>query len=201
MNAIAVGSGTGSASFGASSRGYGFVAEHASRIDRLARAIARDDAGDVAQDVALSLLRVARRGNLDPARIEHVEAYLRVAVRNGARRARARRREELVLDGDLDALAERAASRDGALFQGQHGEATGLDRRRTATRLHARLRPRDAQAFALMVHHGLAIDEVARSLGTTANHVHQMRHRILGEARRLHAESSLSGSDASEERA
>lgn len=191
MDAIAIGSNDGERRDGQAARlGYGFVAEQAGRIDRLARAVSRggalDEARDVAQEVALSLLRVAHRGHLDPARIEHVEAYLRVAVRNGTRRARARRREELLHDGDVDALAEARAAGEHA---SEHGAAIGLDRRRTAARLHARLRPRDAQAFALMIHEGLAIDEVARTLGTTTNHVHQMRHRILGEARKLHAEN------------
>jgi RNA polymerase sigma factor (sigma-70 family) len=188
--------GTGEARTGEAPRlGYGFVAEQAARIDRLARAVARtgdrDEARDVAQDVALSLLRVARRGHLDPARIEHVEAYLRVAVRNGARRARARRREELLHDGDVDALAERTHGEQAS----EHTGALGLEVRRTAARLRDRLRPRDAQAFALMIHEGMAIDEVARTLGTTTNHVHQMRHRILGEAKRLHAENDARFAD------
>lgn len=188
MEAIeATGTGRAASARRASCSGDGFVEAHVGRIDRLARAIARDDAPDVAQDVALSLLRVARRGQLDPARIEHVEAYLRVAVRNRTRRARAHLREHLALDGDVAALAD--AHGRGAHEEPERSGAWALDRSRTAERLHARLRPRDAQAFALMVREGLAIDEVAQALGVTTNHVHQMRHRILGEARRMHHEA------------
>lgn len=165
-----------------------FLEEHAPRIRRLANAMLRGrrhgvDAVDIAHDVMVTLMQLSARGTFDPARLESVEAYLRAVVRNAARRACSRRRslEQVLDDGDVSRLADESA---GALApEDSSGEA--IDDRRWLTALATRLRPRDLVAFRLLVAEGRAIEDVARTLGTTTNNVYQMRHRILTTAKLL----------------
>ena len=115
-------------------------------------------------------------------RIENVEAYLRVVVRNAAHRARAKgkRGGELARDGEIEAAADRSEVLDADRpLNPEEMTQRANDARKRLDAVKARLRPRDAVAFALLVEDGLSIEEVAKSLGTTANNVYQMRHRIL----------------------
>jgi RNA polymerase sigma factor (sigma-70 family) len=169
-----------------------FLHEHAGLIQRLARGATPAGRGgidpqDVAQEVVLTLLRSHRSGSFDPGRVENVEAYLRVVVTNAARRAHGRRREgTLADDADMEVMVHDAA---------KHGPESSpttedltqraMDARKRLDDLKSRLRPRDAVAFALLVEDGLSIEEAAQALGTTANNVYQMRHRILTIAREL----------------
>jgi len=170
-----------------------FLDDYAAMILGLARSVVRArnesiEPEDVAQEVIATLLQLHRAGRFDPARIEHVEAYLRTVVRHAASRARTRRKlvESLVADGDLSQVAEEAARLD-AESTPTPEEITkrAHDARHLLETLKARLRPRDALAFSLLVEDGLGIDEVARALGTTANNVYQMRHRIVTAAREI----------------
>jgi RNA polymerase sigma factor (sigma-70 family) len=168
-----------------------FLDTHAALIMRLARSLVRErgeavEPHDVAQEVIVALLQLHKAGSFDPARIENPEAYLRVVVRNAAHRARTRRKlvERVADDGDLTGIAEQAARIDAeSVPTPEEITKRAHDARRTIELLKSKLRPRDAVAFALLVEEGLEIDEVAARLGTTANNVYQMRHRILTTAR------------------
>jgi RNA polymerase sigma factor (sigma-70 family) len=162
-----------------------FLELHAPLIWRLARSQVRvaADASDVAQAVMTSLLEQHAQGRIDPKRIENAEAYLRVVVRNAVRSAGARNTRDRGA-GD-DALADIAAPTPSP----EEATREAVDERRFVQRLKERLRPRDALAFALLIEDGLDIDEVATALGTTANNVYQMRHRILAASRALQSES------------
>jgi RNA polymerase sigma factor (sigma-70 family) len=165
----------------------GFIEAHAALILRLARAYAKAgdpvDPHDVAQEVLVALLRAERSGSFEPARLENVEGYLRVVVRNAVLRARARgvRSGRPGLERDVAEGAEIASVAPSP----EDVTERALDARRTLESLKRRLRPRDAIAFALLVEDGMSIDEVARTLETTSNNVYQMRHRILTAAREL----------------
>jgi RNA polymerase sigma factor (sigma-70 family) len=175
-----------------------FLEAHVPTILRLAKSVVRMGGGvepeDVAQEVIVRLMHLNRAGTFDPARIENPEAYLRIAVRNAAHRARARRGvlERGPSDGETRDGSDHAPGVDSEPAPTPE-EATqrARDCRRRLEALKARLRPRDATAFALLVEEGLDIDEVAQRLGTTANNVYQMRHRILTAARELEQEEQL----------
>lgn len=181
---------------------HDFLATHAALIVRLAghfvgRSHGSLDPGDVAHDVIVSLLRMHAQGSFDPQRLEHPEAYLRVVVRNTTLRAgrRGRRAGELTFEGDLEGLSERSEAFEASRPPSPEEQTrAALDARRLLDSLKAKLRPRDAVALALLVEDGLSIEETAAALGTTANNVYQMRHRILGVARELddHDEASAS---------
>ncbi len=165
-----------------------FLEVHAPLICRLARLSVRvpSDANDVAQDVMASLLKQHAEGRFDPHRIENAEAFLRVVVRNRARTAGVRAsRAHGDGDDDLEGVPTSAPTPE---------EATGeaRDARRFLERIKSRLRPRDALAFALLVEDGLEIESVAQAMGTTANNVYQMRHRILAVSREVHSELAMS---------
>jgi RNA polymerase sigma factor (sigma-70 family) len=162
-----------------------FLEVHAPLIWRLARGQVRvaTDAGDVAQAVMTSLLEQHAEGRLDPKKIENAEAYLRIVVRNAVRAAGAKNTRDRGA-GDA-ALAEIAAPSPSP----EEATRAAVDERRFVERLKERLRPRDALAFALLVEDGLDIEEVAVAMGTTANNVYQMRHRILAASRTLQSES------------
>jgi RNA polymerase sigma factor (sigma-70 family) len=165
-----------------------FLEMHAALVLRLARKLARPplSAEDVAQEAASSLLRWHRQGAFEPEKVENVEAYLRVVVRNVASRE-ARRVRELspALDRNVGGLSPEQPA-----YQAAFGEEE-LEARALLERLKASLRPRDALVFALLVEDGLTMDEVAETLGTTMNNVYQIRHRIRSRAREL-----LDGSSA-----
>jgi RNA polymerase sigma factor (sigma-70 family) len=176
-----------------------FLQTHAALIQRLARGAVPGRRGldpqDVAQEVVLTLLRSHRAGAFDPARVENPEGYLRVVVANATRRAHSRKRGDAVAeDAELAEMAEEAAKR-GPDSTPSIEELTqrALDARRRIEELKAMLRPRDAVAFALLVEDGLSIEEAAATLGTTANNVYQMRHRILTAARELEPGSVRAG--------
>ena len=172
-----------------------FLNEHAALILRLARAFVRGgrdgvEAADVAHEVVASLLNQFRAGAFDPARVENTEAYLRIVVRHAALRAATRRKrvERTVDDADLAGIAEEAGRLvPQSVRNPEETTQRAMDGRRRLDALKAKLRPRDALAFALLVEEGLAIEEVALSLGTTTNNVYQMRHRILAASRELPA--------------
>lgn len=171
-----------------------FVDLHAPLILRLARASAgsRDEAFEVAQEVVVTLLAAHARGRLDPAAIENPEAYLRVAVRHAVVRGRRSRDARRISD---DALLEELPS---PTANPEETRRSAIDARRWLETLKSRLRPRDAVAFALLVEDGLDIEEVATALGTTANNVYQMRHRILAAAKALQDEMPSSSRGAGE---
>lgn len=160
------------------------------------------DAGDVAHAVIESLLRLHRQGSFEPATLESPEAYLRVVVRRAAQRARVRHRRggEVTAVEAMDDLAEGGEGGAGdEVPTPEQLTAEARDARHTLSALKRKLRPRDAAAFALLVEDGLSIEETAAALGTTANNVYQMRHRILAAARELtqtegHAAALLGGS-------
>jgi len=167
-----------------------FLETHAPLLLRLARGHASDgaQAEDVAQEVAAALLRQHRDGSFDPDTLEVPEAYLRVAVRNASSRARRRRAliEQLTAEGDLDRVSDEATRLDtAASVTPEELTRDAIDKRRWLDTLKARLRPRDAVAFAMLVEDQMGIDEVAKALGTTANNVYQMRHRILAVANEM----------------
>jgi RNA polymerase sigma factor (sigma-70 family) len=186
-----------------------FLELHAALILRLARGVVRDrgdrvEPEDVAQEVVATLLQLHRGGTFDPARVENIEAYMRVVVRRAAHRARTRRGmlERLAADGDLTGIAEGEGRVDvEAAPTPEDAAERAIDRRRILEAVKARLRPRDALAFALLVEEGLAIEEVARRLGTTANNVYQMRHRILAAARQVEEEAREDGATRKDEAA
>jgi RNA polymerase sigma factor (sigma-70 family) len=155
----------------------------------------RVDAEDVAQEVIVALLRLAKDGTIDPERIENVEAYLRFVVRRALASAHKRRAllETLAEDGDLGSIAEDAARLDSDPNPSpEERTRRALDARRLLEALKASLRPRDALAFALLVEDGLDPAEVAQRLQTSINNVYQMRHRILVAARQLLRERDAS---------
>jgi RNA polymerase sigma factor (sigma-70 family) len=159
-----------------------FIETHAAFVLRVARGEVSGtslDARDVAHDVMQTLLHMHAKGTFSPAKLENGEAYLRVVVRNVVARAR-KRKEQLSADGDVEALAIEVVEPD---------EET-RDRRKHLEELKSKLRPRDAVAFAFLVEDGLSIEETAKALGTNANNVYQMRHRILAVA------ADLLGKDA-----
>ncbi len=160
-----------------------FLELHAPLLLRLARAHASTpaDAQDVAQDVAAQLLRMSRQGSFDPRTVEIPEAYLRVAVRNAS--ARSRKRRALLEPLAADDGEEHAARGDDAPPTPEELTQDAVDKRRWLEALKAKLRPRDAAAFAMLVEDQMEIDEVAEALGTSANNVYQMRHRILAVAK------------------
>lgn len=162
-----------------------FLELHAPLIWRLARGAVRvpSDAGDVAQQVMASLLEQHAQGRFDPTRIENAEGYLRVVVRNAVRAAGARATRDRGA-GD-EALADVAATSPTP----EEATREALDARRFLERLKERLRPRDALAFAMLIEDGLDIDDIATAMGTTANNVYQMRHRILAASRALQSET------------
>lgn len=162
-----------------------FLEVHAPLIWRLARREVRgpSDGSDVAQEVMANLLKLHAEGRFDPTKIENVEAYLRIVVRNAVRAAGARATRDRG-DGD-EALAEVAAPSPSP----EDATREAIDERRFIERLKARLRPRDALAFAMLVEDGLDIEDVATAMGTTANNVYQMRHRILAASRELQSET------------
>lgn len=156
---------------------HAFLHTHAAFLLRVARgevAGSGVDARDVAQDVVQTLLKMHAKGSFVPSKLENGEAYLRVVVRNAARRARMRK-EQLTVDGDLESLTVEVALPD----------EDSRDRQRHLEELKGRLRPRDAVAFAFLVEDGLSIDDTAKALGTNPNNVYQMRHRILATAQEL----------------
>lgn len=162
-----------------------FVDLHAPLILRLARAGARDrdEAFEVAQEVVVTLLAAHAKGRLDPSTIETPEAYLRVVVRNALVQGRKGRGGRFEAD---DAILDELPS---PTTNPEEATRSAIDARRWIEMLKARLRPRDAVAFALLVEDGLDIDSVATALGTTANSVYQMRHRILAAAKTLQDET------------
>jgi RNA polymerase sigma factor (sigma-70 family) len=178
-----------------------FLDAHAAVILRLARGVVRErgdtvEPEDVAQEVIARLIHLNRSGTFDPAVIENPEAYLRVAVRHAAHRARTRRSalERVASEGDASSLADELHRLDEEPAPTpEEATAQALDRRRAIEALKARLRPRDAAAFALLIEEGLDIAEVAARLGTSANNVYQMRHRILAAARELADEDPGTG--------
>jgi RNA polymerase sigma factor (sigma-70 family) len=168
-----------------------FLDTHAALILRLARAVTRPGEGvapeDLAQEVMVGLLRMASEGRFDPARIENVEAYLRVVVRNAANYARRRRAstEQVGRDADAGEAVELGRIELEPASSPEDLTRRALDARRRLDALKAALRPRDALVLALLVEEGLEIVEVAARLGTTLNNVYQMRHRILAAAREI----------------
>jgi RNA polymerase sigma factor (sigma-70 family) len=160
---------------------------------RLARrCVARADPmepEDVAHEAIVALLASADRGGVKPSQIENPEAYLFTVVRHAADRVRRKRREQLVRDVENEHDSAPALAIDPA--PGPEVVAADADNvRKTLESIKARLRPRDAVAFALLVEDGCDIDEVARAMGVTANHVYQMRHRILQVANDVQRELS-----------
>jgi RNA polymerase sigma factor (sigma-70 family) len=181
-----------------------FLEAHAAVILRLARGVMRErgdrvEPEDVAQEVIAQLIRLHLAGTFDPAVIANPEAYLRVAVRNAAHRARTRRGtlERVASDGDVTSVADdlRRVDVDSPPTPEEATEHA-LDRRRAIETIKARLRPRDAAVFALLVEEGLDIDEVAGRLGTSANNVYQIRHRILTAARQFAQEKAAETSQS-----
>jgi|GEM_PF-2869451 len=176
-----------------------FLEAHAALILRLAKTTVGPhepaSADDVANEVVVSLLRAASKGTFSPDRVENAEAYLRIVVRHAAHRARTRSRSygEVAREGDV-AEIEREAPSSGRLPDPETLTRRAHDARKTLEAIKAKLRPRDAVAFALLVEEGLDIDEVARALGTTTNNVYQMRHRILAVARAMHADDKNAAS-------
>jgi RNA polymerase sigma factor (sigma-70 family) len=167
-----------------------FLAAHAALLLRLARGATRPgdriEPEDVANEAVAALLGAAERGTLVASDIANAEAYLRIVVRHAAMRARTRRsagERPSAEDDDLDGVVERFGGE--ADPNPEEATARALDARKTLDAIKAKLRPRDAVAFALMVEDGQSIDEVAASLGTTANNVYQMRFRILEVVREI----------------
>ncbi len=184
---------------------HAFVARHAETLQRLARQSARcsrmrTDAPDVAQQVALGLLQ----GRLDPSRIDRAEAYLGTVVRRATYRSRSRhvaREVELVeMDGEHPDLPVRGLFGDAAADGDVERD---IDARRRIARLSARLRPRDARALALLVEESgmkLDVSAMAAALGTNANNVYQMRHRIARAAEEMLAEEECGDDDVPDTR-
>ena len=164
-----------------------FIEAHAALILRLARSFAKTgdpvDPHDVAQDVLVALLHVERAGSFKPARLQSIEGYLRVVVRNAMHRARARgaRSGRPGLERDVAECTELAA----AMPSPEDVTEGALDARRRLEAIKERLRPRDAMVFAMLVEDGMSLEEVTRALKTTPNNVYQIRHRILNVAREL----------------
>lgn len=164
-----------------------FLEAHAPLILRLARTYAPRggaDPRDVAQNVMLALIRWNNSGSFKPDTLESPEAYLRVVVRNAALRS-ARKRgvgEQVSAEGDIESISDAHADRPPTP---EELTREAIDKRRWLEQIKAKLRPRDAVAFSLLVEDGLAIEDVAKALGTTPNNVYQMRHRILTAVREL----------------
>lgn len=164
-----------------------FIELYAPFVARCARAEASRvrgiDANDVAQAVLARLIEAHAEGRFEPARLDTPEAYLRTVVRNAATRVGRRAKAEPI--GRTSDVAEREGVDE--LPDPELALAERRDARVWLQTVKARLRPRDALAFALLVEDGCSIDEAARALGTNANNVYQMRHRILQTVRELEA--------------
>lgn len=125
------------------------------------------DAEDVLQTVFLRLLRRAR----DSALIENEESYFRRAAVNGA----------------LDAVRERAEDRNIPLTElpSEPSGATGGDLKETLREALGRLKPRDAEVFALRFFEEYTNPEIARMLGISqilvAVIVHRARRQLQKE--------------------
>ncbi|MFI5301957.1 MAG: RNA polymerase sigma factor [Polyangiales bacterium] len=176
-----------------------FLERYGALILRLARGQCRGglgpEANDVAHDTVLALLDLHRRGSFDPAAIANMEAYLRVVVRNVASRARmkAARAGTTGREDDVSALADDLTTIDESAPTPEALTADAHDRRQHLEAVKASLSPRDALAFAILVEEGLDIPTTAERLGTNANNVYQMRHRILRAAEELLRKMAPSG--------
>lgn len=161
-----------------------FLEVHSALIRRLARQTARPplNGEDVAQDVMVALLRWHEQGSFDPKRVENVEAYLRVVVRNAA--SRVSRRAYSEMPGRAASPTEELEPPGPPAYEPTFAHEA-LEARALLDRLKASLAPRDALAFALLVEDGLDLHQVAAALGTSVNNVYQMRHRIRTRAREL----------------
>jgi len=164
-------------------------------VQRLARSATRRlgsaaDADDVTQEVIITLLSRERKG-VPVVDARNAAAYVAAIVRNTARRVGRKHRRAGVLGayGDL-ARPDGASGRpdDALLVERRTPEQQLVERAHAEFRIAAiklRLAPKAARALDLLVASPMSARELSEALGTSENHVHQIRHRILVAARSL----------------
>jgi RNA polymerase sigma factor (sigma-70 family) len=164
-----------------------FVSEHRDLVLKHARAYVRKSselipAEDVAREVELELAQLAQQRGVDPKSIASPDALLRAMVKHAAGRAKRRRKlvEQIAAGDDLQAVSEDLAALDADLTDAR-GEDD--DRARAARaaldKVKAKLSPRDALIFALLVEDEQTSAEVAAALSLSGDAVENARARVL----------------------
>lgn len=153
------------------------------------RAHASYDPRDLAQEVVLSLLEHDAE-LATPAHVATPAAYYTVIVRNRLSRELRRNADQVAANDNAtnarsDGIDDSPNPEEIAVLR-----ASGRQRLRELSR---RLRPRDRRALALLLDLGLPAHQVAATLNTSVNHVHQMRHRIRAVANDLTARARVRG--------
>lgn len=160
-----------------------FVENHTRFIYTAAARVARRhglDAHDVAHDAIAALLHLHAIGSFDPGQIRERERYLRTVVRNTAHKTARRAHRHVPASDRLEPLIDEDAPSPAV--------EDSIDARSWLVVLKQRLRPREADAFALLIDEDQPIAEIAAALSTNPNNVYQMRHRVRTAARTLERE-------------
>ena len=169
-----------------------FLAEHKDLVLKHARAHVRKAgeliaAEDVARELELELAQLAQHRDLEPKSIGSPDALLRSMVKHATGRAKRRRKlvEQIAAGDDLQAVSEDLAALDSDLADTGAGEGEAARAARAALdRVKAKLTPRDALIFALLVEDDLGLAEVGAALSLPLDAVDAARARILEVAAR-----------------
>ena len=167
-----------------------FLNEHRDLVLKHARAYVRKaselvPAEDVARELELELSQLARHHGLDPHAVASPDLLLRGMVKHAAGRAKRRRKlvEQIAAGDDLQAVSDDLAALDADLSASLSGAGKGAETARwaraTLDAVKAKLTPRDALVFALLIEDDQTLAEVGGTLALGADAVEQARARIL----------------------
>jgi hypothetical protein len=181
-----------------------FVSEHGALLLKHARAHIRSSGektapADVARELELMLQQLGAANQDLEASIVSPDAFVRSIVLPAARRAKRRQTliEQIAAGDDLSTISDDLAALDADLPVVKSGVSSDATEASTVIdALKAKLAPRDALVFALLIEDDSDIDGVARILSMAMSDVEEARARILATAR----EAGIEGEDARRER-
>ncbi len=173
-----------------------FVNEHGALVLKHARTHVRIHGEkiapeDVAREMELILRQLAEKLGVTPSSIVSPDAYLRAIVLHASRRARRRRTliEQIAAGDDLQAISDDLGALDADLPDPPANPGPeAIAARALLDELKAKLEPRDALIFALLIEDEASVEETARLLTTPASEVVATRQRILRRAEEMKIE-------------
>ena len=173
-----------------------FVSEHGALVLKHARSHVRTHgekiaAEDVAREMELILRQLAEKKGVTASSIASPDGYLRAIVLHAARRAKRRHTliQQIAAGDDLQAISDDLGALDSDLPEPPAAPGTdALAARALLDDLKAKLAPRDALAFSLLIEDESSVEEAAGILATHASEIAGARERILRAAEEMNIE-------------
>jgi len=167
-----------------------FLSLHRALVDKHARTWVRVNAEkisaeDIAREIELEVTQLEKANGLDLGAIAAPDAFLRSLVKHACGRAKRRRKliEQVAAGDDLEAVSEDLAALDSDLPEPVVTPTNeAREARRELDKVKAKLSPRDALVYALLVEDDGTDDEVARALSMSHLEIADVGDRIAEAA-------------------